>query len=194
MGIIWYYPVFTLIGIYIFIKKSITSKPYLLLLITTIISAFAFQTNPAWHYGTSGFGPSRHAIFLIPILIAVISLNSPVFFKNIKLLIALFVIQLLILASNNFLIPNFKNTLQHTFIAQFALNNYPALYQPTPEIFVDRTNHTDLPGPSSAIFRQGTLCRKAYIISTDNTDINKECYPFKPTSVYKDGDGVYYNF
>jgi hypothetical protein len=30
---------------------------------SSVITAFFYQTNPAWYHGTSGYGPSRHAIF-----------------------------------------------------------------------------------------------------------------------------------
>lgn len=194
VGIFWYYPVFTLLGIYSLIKKTFISKLHLIILIATIITAFAFQTNPAWHYGTSGYGPSRHAIFLIPILIYAISISSEFMIKNYRIAVFLVSLQILVLSGNNFLTPRFENTLKHNLFAEFILNSIPFIYNPTPEIFVDRTNHTDLSGPSSAIYRHLNICTKAYIISGDKTDITKECFPMKPTSIIKNGNGTYYNF
>ena len=89
--------------------------------------------------------------------------------------------QLFILGQNGFLEPDLTMTLHHTPLAQWVLNHYPQLYNPTPEIFIDRTNHQDISGPTTAIYRDPSgVCRKAYVLTTDVDTVTKECGPFPP--------------
>lgn len=193
MGIFWYAPLLVIIWLYNLNKHIVLST-------LLILTAFAYQTNPAFHYGTAGFGPSRHIIFLIPFLIMATlaylsNLNQN---KRIYIIGSIFVSQLFILNMNGGLSPNFENTLQFTPIAKFALSNTPQLYNPLPEIFVDRTNHTDLDQPSSAIFLSNGTCKKAFILPQDIDNLLMTC-PNKPTKssgtiLNPETDGIMYTY
>src|SRR5258708_6484110 len=55
VGLFWYAPVITIVGLLFFIYRSCHYRQALFLLIMLFLTAFAYQTNPAWHYGTAGY-------------------------------------------------------------------------------------------------------------------------------------------
>ena len=197
IGVFWYAPLLVLLGIGSLMQKMKTAIGAWVggsLLVTL----FAFQTNPAWHYGTAGFGPTRHALILIPFLIAALSLwgsTKPRFGALIGVVI---VTQLYVLSINNYIFPLFTNTLFHSPLAAFVLDRWPSWYNPTPEIFTDRTNHDDPDHPETAIYRDQTRCLKAYVLPRDIETVIDECGPFPERtsgSVFRsETDGFYVNY
>lgn len=185
-GLFFYAPVLLLTGFY-FIFKYFRNKDVIFLFASFLLTAFFYQTNPAWHYGTAGYGPSRHAIFLIPLFIVFFVFTIQKSLKHYVLLGVLILTQLPILYMNGFVNPDITNTLRNSPIAKFVLNNWPGLYNPTPEIFVDRTNHTDLDYPSSAIYTKNGVCKKAYILKTDIDLLKNKC-GYIPKKYEKDLD------
>jgi hypothetical protein len=190
-GLFWFAPLILLTGFYIAVRDGRKHKEVLFMLLLFFpMTALFYQTNPAWHYGTSGFGPSRHAIFLLPLFMYF----SYIFLQHVKhraLWILLFIFaQLPLLMLNNFAFPNMLSTLQHTPYATFALDTYPAFYNPTPEIFVDRTLHADDTIPKSAAYIHNGECTKAYVLLTDAAFLEKECGPI-PESVKEKLDNPY---
>lgn len=176
IGLIWYMPVMTVAGIVSIYGLSKYSRVVGFITIVFLITAFFYQTNPAWHYGTAGFGPSRHIIFLIPLFIIALTYQKmESMSKSLGLLIAIAASQLYVLPMNGFLSPNFELTLHHNPIATYILNTTPALYSPTPEIFVDRTNHTDTDHLTTAIYKIDGVCKKAYVTYTDVEKLTTEC-------------------
>lgn len=174
-GLFWYAPILFLCGIGLTIAQIRRNKSVLAVFLAMLITAFFYQTNPAWHYGTSGFGPSRHAIFLLPFLIfATTKWLDGKTYKILFVSVFLFT-QGYVLAFNGGIYPNFLNTLQNSPYAIFVLDHFPALYNPTPEVFVDRTNHTDLSYPSSAFYKKNGECKKAYVLITDVDLIQQTC-------------------
>lgn len=175
VGLFWYAPVLFVAGIYAAIRHARHDRSSLVLFIVMLVTAFFYQTNPAWHYGTSGYGPSRHAIFFLPFLIYfTYTLFVPVK-KYVFLVLFLILTQGYILWMNNGLYPNLLNTLSLSPYAKFVLNYAPSLYNPTPEIFVDRASHTDLSYPSSAFYMHDGKCKKAYVLITDLGFLKDTC-------------------
>jgi hypothetical protein len=179
MGVFWYAPALFLlaIGASILSSKSMAKKLWLVTL-GFIITAFFYQTNPAWHYGTVGYGPSRHSVFLASLLVYaswhfITQRNSKRLFW--PLLIAATVLQLPSLWFNDGLEPRFTNTHQHTPLATFVLNYHPSWYSPTPEIFQDRTNHFETDLPVTAIYKNNGKCTKAFVLFTDMDKLVAEC-------------------
>lgn len=178
VGIFWYAPILFVIGFYQLIKKVFIDPKYLVLLNTIFIASIFYQTNPAWHFGTAGYGPSRHIIFLVPILI-ILCYEFLQNFSNkekVKILGLVIFSQIFLLSLNGFFLPNFENTLKHNQLSRFVLNNYPHYYNPSPEIFIDRTISNDFNYLSSAIFKnEKGVCKKAYILKHDQEKILNEC-------------------
>lgn len=176
MGLFWYTPLIFISSIALFIKEGV-KKNYaaLFLLGSLIVTAIFYQTNPAWHYGTAGYGPTRHILFVLPFLIyAIVNFMNTRIYSYV-LLGFIAITQLYPLSFNGFLQPQFPHVLFHTPYAEYVLNNFPSWYNPTPEIFVDRTNHTDLPYPTSAFYKVDGKCKKAWVVITEKDRLIKEC-------------------
>lgn len=198
MGVFWYAPLLVSAGIIRIAARIRHDAKIRWLALTGIAVLFAYQTNPAWHYGTSGFGPSRHTLVMIPFLIAAIVWHAKPKALWTGFMVLLFVSQVAFLSLNNYIFPVFSNTLVHSPIARFVLDRWPALYTPTPEIFSDRTNHTDLDHPSSAIYQVNGTCKKAYVLGRDIDMVIATCGSF-PESVRAsilnpDTDGFYVTY
>jgi len=175
MGLFWYAPFIFILGVYNFFKHLKKDKKNWLVLILLVFTSFVYQTNSAWHYGTAGYGPSRHSLYLLPFLVYFVVKYLGLGLKSKIFLFAAVLTQVLILSFNGFLMPNFEHTLYHSPYARFVLNNFPYFYNPTPEIFVDRTNHEDRKYMTSAIYRFDGVCKKAYILDKDIDKLISEC-------------------
>jgi hypothetical protein len=174
IGLFFYAPFLFATGA-LFIGKYFKNRDVVFLTVAYLITAFFYQTNPAWHYGTAGFGPTRHIMFFLPLLIVFLVFLMKNSIKHYALL-ALFVLsQIPILLSNGFTTPKLENAFYHSPTASFVLDRWPHLYNPTPEIFVDRTNHTDIDYPTSAIYKLDSTCKKAYIVKTDAQLLIDQC-------------------
>ncbi len=174
VGLLWYAPLTVILGS-IVIASRIKEKKTLLLTLTMLLTCFFYQTNPAWHYGTAGYGPSKHVVFLLPFFLY-FALQYKRKTKWSTVLIAVLAVwQITILGINGYLAPKLSNALHHSPYATFALQHFPALYNPTPEIFVDRTNHLDIQHPTTAIYTHNGTCKKAYVLRTDKEIVEKAC-------------------
>ena len=142
-----------------------------------ILTAFFYQTNPAWHYGTTGYGPTRHVIFLLPLL-AYLSLKSWKRYSSWRFF-GVFVLAVFIqgysLFFNNYFHPDTTRSLFHSPYARYFLYNYPELYNPTSEIFIDRTLHQDTMLPQSAIYEEQGICKKAFILPNGQYMLIQKC-------------------
>ncbi len=198
IGVFWYAPLLVTGALISIVSMFRSDRKIRWLTAIGIAMLFAYQTNPAWHYGTSGFGPGRHAIAVIPFLIAAVVWNAKPRPVWTGFLIAVMVSQLYILSLNGYIFPQFRNTLVHSPQATFILNRWPALYNPTPEIFSDRTNHTDLDRPSSAIYAVNGVCKKAYVLGRDIDSVIQTCgqFPTVPAAsiLNPDTDGFYVTY
>ena len=175
IGLFWYLPVLFVGGGYALIKKSVYAVSYRLLSVLIVLTAIGYQTNPAWHYGTAGYGPTRHAIFILPILLLFFVKNIKPTFKYMLVIGAFVLTQLWVFSFNGWLTPNLLNVLSNNPYATFVLNKYPWIYNPTPEIFVDRTNHTDKDYPTSAFYLNNDLCTKAYVLRHERGKAIETC-------------------
>lgn len=201
VGLFWYAPILLLLGIYYLFRSAKSYMRDRLVFLIILLTAFFYQTNPAWHYGTAGYGPSRHILFILPFLIyfVVKELKSGI---NGKFIILAFIVsQLFTLSINSFITPQFENTLFHSPYARYVLDHFPSLYNPTPEIFVDRTNHTDLKFLKTALYMNNSECKKAYVLYTEVDLLEQQCgfipekYKDKLVNKYsKPYEGIYVDF
>lgn len=193
MGLFWYIPVLFGVAAYMLIKHVRTDHKTTALLGLLIVTAFFYQTNPAWHYGTAGYGPTRHILYFIPFLFIVLIRHFKLRMRTIFIGVFMLLSQLYVLSFNGFLMPDFITVLYHTPYARYILDNYPAHYNPTPEIFVDRTNHTDLDHLTSAVYKQNRVCRKAFVLPADSTFLLQEC-GYMPQGLVIPEGGTYVNY
>lgn len=163
IGVFWYMPILFILFI-IGLFKRYRNLHAIYLTSSFLITCFFYQTNPAWHYGTSGFGPTRHVLFMIPLIIYI---ALQVKLASVKYLVISLIIgtQLVVLSMNGFLKPHPPNSLYHNPMASFILNTWPQFYNPSYELFVDRTNHTDNDYLSNAFYKASSgKCKKAFVL------------------------------
>lgn len=176
VGLFWYAPLIVVFGLFFFLLRIKKQKDNFFLFVVMLLTALFYQTNPAWHFGTAGYGPTRHILFALPFFAYWIARNVRAGFGGLFVVFSILLTQLLVLSTNGWFLPNFENTLRHSPLAQYVLQNHPTIYNPTPELFVDRTNHTDLDRISSAVYKNAQgVCVKAYILKTDVEKIEEEC-------------------
>lgn len=175
IGLFWYAPLIVLGGFYYLFIQARFDRRGILIFLASLATLFFYQTNPAWHYGTTGYGPTRHVLFILPIFIFYIMRFLQPGIGSFLFLGFFIVSQVGIQYMNGFFAPNFNNTLYHSPYAEYVLTNYPKFYNPTPEIFVDRTNHTDLKYLHTAIYKKNGTCIKAYVLKTDEERFKAEC-------------------
>ena len=135
MGVFWYAPLLVSAGIMSIATRIRHDAKIQWLTLTGISVLFAYQTNPAWHYGTSGFGPSRTPCH-DPFSIAFVNQAKPKPFGRTMTLV---------------FIPNRYPVAQHlsfrcfvircSFPVAKSLDWWPALRTDAGN-FADRTNHT----------------------------------------------------
>jgi len=187
-GIFWYAPLLLALSL-LFVFRTIKKRNYLSLslILFFILTAFFYQTNPAWHYGTTGYGPSRHIIFVLPLLIylSLFVLKSVRSVKHVWLFLLFIFIQAYSLWFNGYFYPDTTRSLYHNPYAQYVLNNHAQLYNPTPEIFIDRTTHSDGMVPVTAIYRSEGVCRKAYLLPGSVEQLRTECGFIPDTEIGK---------
>jgi len=176
MGLFVYAPLLFIAAAAAFLVAATKDKRQCWLFLAMLLTAFFYQTNPAWHFGTAGYGPGRHVIFVLPFLfywlVKVLKGN----FFGYAILTLLAASQILVLPLNGGFLPNFEHSLYHNPVAAYVLERWPAFYQPTPEIFVDRTNHSDLSLPTSAVYRnQAGDCLKAYVLISQTAEVEASC-------------------
>jgi hypothetical protein len=130
-----------------------------------------------WNHGTSG--PSRYTVWLFPLLVLVVcAVFSRVPSPGPKVAAALAcAAQLAVfVARDGFAAP--EDYLQHSWLARQVLLQRPALYNPTPEIFIERTAHHDWPaegmdGPF--VYSAGGRCRKALAQKRHAQALSEQC-------------------
>lgn len=176
MGLFWYAPLIFLVGCVFLFASFRRDKRSIFVVGLIFATALFYQTNPPWHFGTAGYGPSRHVLFVLPFLIYFLVKQAKASVPYITLLIFIIVTQLFVLSLNGWFLPNWEHALHQSPIAKYVLNNWPELYNPTPEIFADRTNHTDLNYITTAIYKNDEgVCKKAYVLMTEIDRIKNEC-------------------
>ncbi len=178
MGLFWYAPFTLVTGFYYLIKRIIIDNKAIFLSAIYFITAFFYQTNPAWNYGTAGYGPTRHIVYILPLFIAFAIYFLHERKLNIITSITLFILlglQTLSMNMNGWVNPDFRNSLRNNYYAGYILDNFPSLYTPTPEIFVDRTNQTDLDHPTSGFYKYRGYCTKAYVLSGELNNLVNQC-------------------
>jgi hypothetical protein len=149
-------------------------EPQLVLAAAAIGLACTYNHN--WNNGTSG--PSRYALWLLPLLLYALSSSAArlrasgaasVLGAAVLLQCATLIIRGGVLAPVDYL--------EHSASARALLDRWPALYNPTHEIFVERTEHADdVWGPPPHIYRNAQgACRKALIRQRNAERVEEVC-------------------
>lgn len=195
IGIFWYAPLALGASAYFLSRNILKGKLFTMTLsIALIATGIAYSLNANWNNGTAGFGPTRYVEYIIPLMIFIIVTNISQKKATYLFLVFMIVSQLVALSANGYLKPDFRASLQHSPYAKHILENYPSLYNPTAEIFIERTLH-DEPYPyKMAIYSKNGNCLKVYVPENSSEIIPDSCHDKKIISGTKTDQGTYVNY
>jgi hypothetical protein len=130
-----------------------------------------------WNHGTSG--PSRYAVWLFPLLVVLVcEIGARVGGRwMLAAAAAALAAQAAVFVARRGFAAR-EDYVQHSWLARFVLARWPALYAPTPEIFIERTSHHDwaedeMVGPY--VYTAGGRCRKAYAQKRHAAALLEQC-------------------
>jgi hypothetical protein len=159
------------------------ARPLLELWAVLLVMAFMCSTSINWNHGTSG--PSRYTIWMLPLVFAIfVSMLEPGVAKervrrafSVLAVLALGLQALTVIARGG-LDPRL-DYLRQSYLAAFVLERAPELYNPSPEIFVERTLGEEVAifGQTAVVYAPLGRCRKALAQKRHWPDLLARCGP-----------------
>lgn len=189
IGLFFYLPVITVMGLYYMTlhKESFVNK--LFLIGSLITPLFFFPAIINWNHGTTGYGPTRYALYIMPFLIYYFVRSFKLSTRSIGIMGLFVITQVFVLSFNGYYMPTLDNSFQHTPYAQFLLNNFPAWYNPTPEIFIERSSGKELANIDTVVYKNNGVCKKAYVLFNRTQKAVEECGPIPNQYIQALDDG-----
>jgi hypothetical protein len=151
-----------------------------------LLAALAFvavaSTGAAnWNHGT--VGPSRYGLWLLPFLCVLLAegvVDAKARLRRATLSLALLAAlsqAAIAFARGGVHAP--EDYTRHTVVARWALDRWPALYNPTTEIFIERTEHREI-NPDRlwtepVVYRSAAGCRKAWLQKRQVAVVTESC-------------------
>ena len=175
-----------------FVRDVVARRKFTLnlqLLLLLFVMMFACTPSALWNHGTTG--PSRYVIWMLPIVFYVLVVEAGAKTSR-KSMYAAFLwiavaVQALIVFGGGGFTSNLNHT-RHTAAAAFVLDHFPALYNPTHEIFATRTTHRIVPIETSEefgfvvsehetpiVYRYKGKCKKALVKGKDEASLKELC-------------------
>jgi len=184
IGLMPYAPLMLLVFIAIvvqdlFLKRQLSLPVQMFLVIFVMMLLCSLTYN--WNSGSSG--PTRYLIWMLPLFFyVVISKIKLIEGKNVKsffsliLSFAVLTQALGVIYWGGFIPLDRIGFLQHSYLAKFVLNYFPSIYNPTEEIFIERTLQSE--GGEfkfPIIFFYKGKCKKALLTGNDGNELFKKC-------------------
>jgi len=158
-------------------KFTLNLQLFLVIIGTILISSSTIN----WNSGTAG--PSRYAIWLLPLIFYILVMQTGLF-KRTKLrrsymffLLIAIIIQGLIVISGGFFVCRIS-FIHHNPVARFVLNNYPQFYNPTYDIFCERTLNSEIYCLDPTIYKHEGRCKKAHLTCNGLSKLHSVCGTF----------------
>jgi hypothetical protein len=160
------------------------ARPLLALWVVLLGMALICSSTGNWNHGTSG--PSRYTIWMIPLVLVILaSMLEPGTARERPRrafgawAVAALVVQAAIVVSRGGLAQRL-DYLEHSYLARFVLKHAPALYNPSPEIFVERTigeemRNGEISGGTAVVYAPDRACRKALAQKRHWSDLLVRC-------------------
>jgi hypothetical protein len=129
--------------------------------------AFACTATVNWNHGTAG--PSRYGIWMLPLVFDLLLLPLAAADLSTGVRKAVVVVGVLAVAAQGAVVvarggfdprPDY---LEHSYAARFVFRHAPSLYNPSPEIFVERTLGEERPAEEPVVYRIDGRCRKMLV-------------------------------
>jgi hypothetical protein len=170
LGLLWALPITLPLFLWVLVRGGGGSRTLVLrnALVLVVMAAGATATLN-WNHGTTG--PSRYTVWMLPLLFHGI---LPPTFTGSRLLAPAIVSQalLVLLHGGPEAQPDY---LEHSFVSRAVLEIAPRLYNPTPEVFVERTLHREGPPEGPVVYKEGERCLKAYARPQDEDALRSVC-------------------
>lgn len=164
LGLLPYMPV--VVGLFVLASAALLLRARrepgdLALLVCLVAMAFATTLNGNWNSGT--VGPSRYALWLLPIVIFLVArlgeLSARRWRRALPVAVALsLVTQAAVVLAKGGTVAD-TDYLSHSYAARFVLHHAPAWYNPSFPVFQGRANAGDADGPY--VYTDSAGCRKA---------------------------------
>jgi hypothetical protein len=130
------------------------------LLAVAVLMAYVSTSTRNWNAGTSG--PARYAVWIFPLIAALAAGLGSVLPPPRILLLAAVAAQGVLVAARGGMEPR-SDWHEHSAVARFVLDRWPWAYNPSVEVFVERTQGWSGPLSGPVIHRDAQgRCRKAY--------------------------------
>jgi hypothetical protein len=116
-----------------------------------------------WNHGTSG--PSRYLIWIFPFIFYIMVINLKTLWGKSLLryfLLSAIFLQVIIVVSGGPFVHG-EDYLEHSTLAKFVLNRFPGLYNPSFEIFCERTLKSESDCADPTIYKHQGNCKKALV-------------------------------
>jgi hypothetical protein len=143
-------------------RRGLPESTQILLLVFAL--ALGCSANRNWNNGTSG--PSRYAVWVLPLLVHVVVTTEEaaelrrtrrLYTRGLWLAVA---VQAAVVAARGGFTSR-MDYLEHSAPARFVLEHAPALYNPSHEIFVERTTGSEAAAEGPFVYARGGRCFKA---------------------------------
>ena len=151
------------------------------LLAAVALAALASTGAANWNHGT--VGPSRYGLWLLPFLFILLAeaLEGPSRRAR-RVVVPLAVFAALsqgALACARGGVHAPEDYTRHSLVARSVLERWPALYNPTTEIFIERTEHREinpaLVRTEPVVYRSAAGCRKAWLQKRHLAEVTVSC-------------------
>ncbi len=178
IGMLPYIPVTLLIFLGVVLRDGLLRRRMLLsvqLFLLMIIMMLFCALTINWNSGTSG--PARYVIWMLPLVFygVVLQDNSRITKQLYRLVLCIAIVgQVLIVFYGGIFICRIF-FLEHNILAGFVLNNFPALYNPTKEIFIERTLGREGVSDTPVVYYYNNKCKKALVKPKDKRQLESLC-------------------
>jgi hypothetical protein len=149
------------------------------------------------NWNSASTGPCRYTLLMMPFLFFIIAKNAKTVVGN-RTLLALLAAGLLFQAGILSMLGGFQpveDYVEHSYLAKALLDNAPQLYNPSPEIFCQRSIHNAIGCHDPTIYGKGRMmCKKAYVNCKGMAILIQQCGPPKDAPVCPRDGWFYVNY